>query len=214
MKLTRVVTATFLLSDYGQRTMIDFTPIRNKQMTLMQLAAGFERNDLRRETNDMIDHILGLIADYLDADVVFEPSDPEAKDEAAATEGEVYMPWTLGHVIVHTTASAEEAAFIAAELARGVPFHGRSRSEVAWQTVTTMVQCRARLEESRRMRLAMLDVWPDAPNLELTYKYTEQSEPRNAISRFLAGLMHDDSHLGHVAEIVRQAKAARSGLAS
>ena len=52
-----------------------------------------------------------------------------------------------------------------ADLARGVAFHGRSRSEVPWETVTTIAQCRARLEESRRMRLASLDMWPDQPYL-------------------------------------------------
>ena len=71
-------------------------------------------------------------------------------------------------MIVHTTASSEEAAFIAAELARGVEFHGRSRSEVPWETVTTIEQCRHRLEESRRMRLATLQIWPDEPDLDNT----------------------------------------------
>jgi hypothetical protein len=44
---------------------------------------------------------------------------------------ELALPWTLGHVIVHITASAEESAFLAAELARGVHRRtGRSRFEV------------------------------------------------------------------------------------
>jgi hypothetical protein len=191
--------------------MLDFTPVRNKEKTYGQLAAGLTQDDLRRLTNEMVDTLLNLIADCADADVTFVPSDPEAKDPAAATEAEVNMPWTLGHVIVHTTASAEEAAAIAAELARGVKFHGRSRSEVHWMTIKTIAQCRRRLAESRRMRLSSLDMWPDPPHLDNTYRYREGDEPINAFSRFIRGLSHDDSHLEHIRKIVQQARAARSG---
>ena len=190
--------------------MLDFTPVRNNELTFGQLSANLTRDDLRRLTNEMIDTLLGLIADGDDADVTFVPEDPEADDQAAATEAEVNMPWTLGHVIVHTTASGEEAATIAAELARGVRFHGRSRSEVPWTSVTTIEQCRRRLEESRRMRLASLDLWPDRPHLDNTYRPRKDAGPVNAIIRFVQGLSHDDSHLEHIAKIVRQAKAART----
>ncbi len=190
--------------------MLDFTPVRNKQLTMAQLAEGLSRDDLRRLTNEMVDKMLALIAGCLDADVVFAPVDPKAHDGAAATEAEVSMPWTLGHVIVHTTASAEESAFLAAELARGVKWHGRSRSEVHWTTVTAIEECRARLEESRRMRLAALDLWPDPPHLDNAYQPFEGSEAVNCVNRFIRGLSHDDGHLGQIAEIVRQAKAARN----
>jgi hypothetical protein len=189
--------------------MLDFTLVRNKTLTLNQLAANLTVDDLRRLTNEMIDAQLRLIAEAGDADVVFVPGDPAAKDEAAATPEEVHMPWTLGHVIVHTTASSEEAAFIAAELARGVSYHGRSRYEVHWTTVTAAAQCRARLEESRRIRLASLDLWPDPPHLDNTYQLEFMPEPRNAVSRFVAGLRHDDDHLAQISEILRQARAAR-----
>lgn len=190
--------------------MIDFAPVRNKQMTMAQLAEGLTRDDLRRLTDEMIDKQLALLADGVDADVVFAPNDPEAKDDAAQTAEEVNLPWTLGHVIVHTTASSEEYAFIAAELARGVPWHGRSRAEVHWQTMKTIQQCRDRLEESRRIRVATLEVWPDRPHYDNTYQPTPDIEPINCVNRFIRGLSHDDSHLAHLAEIVRQAKAARS----
>jgi hypothetical protein len=165
--------------------------------------------DLRSLTNEMVDYILGLIAGCSDRDVTFEPSDPGADDPDAATQEEVNMPWTLGHVIVHITASAEEAAALAAELARGVPFHGRSRSEVHWTTVTTIEQCRHRLEESRRMRLAGLDMWPDRPYLDNSYVPREGAEPINAVRRFLNGLRHDTNHLGQIDAIIEQARAAR-----
>jgi hypothetical protein len=119
------------------------------------------------------------------------------------------MPWTLGHVIVHVTASAEESAALAAELARGVEYHGRSRSEVPWRTVTTIEECRARLEESRRMRLASLQMWPDKPHLENTYVTRAGRPPINAVNRFLRGLWHDEAHLGQIERLVRDAREAR-----
>ncbi len=189
--------------------MLDFTPVRNRETTIGELAAPLTLADLRHLTNEMIDTMLNLIAGCDDADVTFVPDDPEADDGAAATEVEVHMPWTLGHVIVHTTASAEESAALAVELARGVEYHGRSRSEVLWTTVTTIEQCRRRLEESRRMRLASLDMWPDSPHLGNTYQIREGMQPINAINRFVRGLFHDDSHLEHIEKIVWQAKAER-----
>jgi hypothetical protein len=177
---------------------------------MAQLAEGLTRDDLRRLTNEMVDRMLALIANCIDADVVFTPDDPKALDGAAATAAELNMPWSLGHVIVHTTASAEESAFLAAELARGVVWHGRSRSEVHWLTVTTIQQCRDRLEESRRMRLTTLDVWPDRPHLGNIYQPNPDVEPINCVNRFIRGLSHDDSHLAQIEEIVRQARAARN----
>lgn len=190
--------------------MLDFSRVRSKEITLAELTAGLTPDDLRRLTNEMIDTQLALIADCVDADVVFVPDDPQAHDSAAATSAEVNMPWTLGHVIVHTTASGEEYASIAAELARGVVYHGRSRSEVHWETIKTLAQCRARLEESRRMRLASLGMWPDRPHLDNEYRPSESAPSYNAIRRFAGGLSHDDSHLAHIAEIVRQARANRA----
>lgn len=190
--------------------MLDFTRVRSKEITLAELTAVLTLEDLRRLTNEMIDVQLALIAGCTDADVVFVPEDPQAHDSAAATEGEVKLPWTLGHVIVHTTASSEEYAFIAAELARGVVFHGRSRSEVYWETIKTIAQCRARLDESRRMRLASLGLWPDKPHLDNEYRPSETAPSYNAVRRFVGGLSHDDSHLAHIKEIVRQAFANRN----
>ncbi len=190
--------------------MLDFTPVRQKEMTMMQLTEGLTPADLRRLTDEMIDTMLNLIADATEADVVFVPDDPQAKDDAAATSEEVNLAWTLGHVIVHTTASAEEYAFLATELARGVEWHGRSRYETPWPTIHTVAQCRHRLEESRRIRHALLNAWPDEPHLDVLFTPNfPGAVPVNAIARFVGGLSHDDSHLGQIAEIVRQARAAR-----
>jgi DinB superfamily len=191
--------------------MLDFAAVRDKQRTMHDLVASLGPNDLRQLTNEMIETILGQIAECTDADVTFEPSDPGAYDSAAATEAELNIAWTLGHLIVHVTASSEEAAAIAAELARGVPHRGgRSRSEVHWTTITTLAQCRNRLEESRRMRLASLDMWPDRPHFDNTYVPREGADPVNAVVRFVNGLRHDDDHLAQIGDVVAQARAARN----
>jgi hypothetical protein len=189
--------------------MLDFEAVRNNDMMFGELMAGLSRDDLGDLTNEMVDTMLGLIAACVDADVTFVPVDPDADDPFAATEEEVHMAWNLGHVIVHTTASAEESAALAAELARGVENHGRSRYETPWQTVTTLAQCRQRLEESRRMRLASLAMWPEEPHLDNLYEPWPGAPQMDAIGCFVLGLMHDDSHLDHMAEIGRQAQAAR-----
>lgn len=189
--------------------MIDFARLRNREATLAELVDGFTVEDLRDLTNEMIDLQLELIAGCEDGDVTFVPDDPAAEDKYAGDEADVNLAWTLGHVIVHVTASSEEKAFLAAETARGVDHEGRSRYETPWQTVTTIAQCRGRLEESRRMRLASLDIWPDNPDLELTITYRWLRGPMNAVARFAMGLLHDDDHIDHIAEIVRQARAAR-----
>jgi hypothetical protein len=191
--------------------MLDFTRVRNGEMTVNELSAGLMPTDLRDLTDEMVDTMLGEIAGCTDADVTFVPDDPAAYDKYAASPEELRVAWTLGHVIVHTTASAEECAFLAGELARGVSGReGRSRYEVPWQTVTTIAQCRSRPEESRRMRLASLDLWPDAPYLEATYRFRPDGPAFGAVGLFVYGLFHEDSHLGQIAEIARQARAARA----
>ncbi len=192
--------------------MLDFAPVRAKRMTIQELAAPLSLDDLRTLTDEMVDRMLELIAGCVDDDVVMPPVDTAANDPYAATPEEVHMPWTLGHVVVHATASAEEAAFLAAELARGVIYHGRSRYEIPWTEMTTIAGCCQRLEESRRLRLASLEMWPDPPHLDNTCEIIPGWAPFNPLDRFIFGLMHDDSHLGQMAEIVRQGVETRHSL--
>jgi hypothetical protein len=189
--------------------MINFEEFRSKKKALNELIAGYGVAELRNLTNEMVDRMVALVAACKDEDVVFVPEDPKANDPHAAIPEEVKMPWRLGHIIVHTTASAEESAVLAAELARGVALHGRSRYETSWQQATTIAMCRARLEESRRIRLASLEMWPDKPHLEVVVEPWPGMTPVNAVGRFALGLMHDDSHLEQTADAVRQAKVAR-----
>jgi hypothetical protein len=190
--------------------MLNFARLRNKEITLDELAADLGVRDLHALTDEMINTMLELIVDAVDSDVIFTPEDPEAEDVYAADPVLVNLPWTLGHVIVHCTASGEEGAARAATLARGVTLKERSRYEVPWEHVTTVAQLRHRLEESRRMRHAFLDAWPDQPHLDnlFTPDYPG-AKSRNAIMIFLGALSHDNSHLEQIRKLLRQAKACQ-----
>ncbi len=187
--------------------MLAFERVTNKEITMSDLVAGLTVQDMHDLTDEMLDTILGLIDGCTDADVVFEPVDPKANDTFATNPDEVGIAWTLGHLIVHCTASSEEAAFLAAEMARGVENHGRSRYETEWESVTTIAQCQQRIEESRRMCHACLEIWPDEPNLTLTYQPWSSRPPINAVERFVSGLSHANSHLAQIGEVVAQARA-------
>lgn len=191
--------------------MPDFAPVNAYAIPMDRFVADWNPapDQLARLTDASIDRFLALLADATDADVVFVPDDPDALDGAAADPGERDLAWTVAHNVVHATASGEEYAAVAAELARGVDFHGRTRFETPWQAVATVAQCRGRLEESRRMRLASLRTWPDAPNLDKGYAPWKQSGWVNAQGIFAWGLAHDQSHHGQVTTILRQARAAR-----
>lgn len=199
-----------MLQSVSFALMLNFQAVRDRKTTMAELANGLTVDDLRRMTNEMADTVHDLITDCTDADVVFDPIDPNAKDDFAASDAEKNIAWNLGHLVVHITASSEESAFLAAEMARGVPNHGRSRYETPWEGVTTIQQCRERIEESRRMRLATLEVWPAQPHFDITYEPWPNAGARNCIAQFLGGMSHEHSHLEQIAEVVRQAKAARS----
>lgn len=184
--------------------MLDFDRVRQKKQTLADLARNVTHADLHKLTDEMIDVVLAIIAEATAADVVFVPEDPAANDAFSESE-EASMAWTLGHVILHTTASSEEAAALASTLARGIKVEGRSRYEPDWRTIRSVTQLRQRLEESRRMRHAFLDAWPYEPHLDVVDMSFAQFEPLNAVARFLLGLMHEDEHLAQMREILRQA---------
>jgi hypothetical protein len=191
--------------------MLDFGPVRRKEMAFDDLVENLTIDDLRDLTNEMVDRQLEMISESVDADVVFVPDDPEAHDSYADDPSVEDLAWNLGHLVVHVTASSEEAAFLAAELARGVEIEQRrSRSEVHWSTVKTIAQCRHRLEESRRMRLALLDAWPDEAYLDNFYYSSFAGSEIRAVKNFVFGLSHDDSHLAQIEEVAKQARAARA----
>ena len=189
--------------------MIDFTPLHNRSMTYSAFAATVSPNDLRPALEESADELLAILKTCTDADVTFVPTDPAAKDDAADRPEDAAIAWTAAHIIVHVTASAEETAFLGAELARGVTHHGRSRSEVPWETVTTVAQCRQRVIESRRMRLAARDMWPDTPDLTTSNEPFPSAGQLNAIGYMLLGLIHEQGHLAQLRDAIGQAQAAR-----
>ncbi len=186
--------------------MLDYQSVREKKATIQDLVKGLTKDDLRRELDEMVGEIHRRIADATDADIVFQPNDPKANDPFAK-EGEAEPAWTLGYVIVHLTASMEEAASISQELARGVEYHGRSRWEVPFREAKTIALCRARLAESGRMCSASLDMWPEPPHMDNTYAAAPGALPHTPVSRFASGLKHASDHLEQISEIMRQAKS-------
>jgi len=190
--------------------LIDFGPVFRREASIQDLAADLRAEDLRGLTNQMCDLQLAALEEATDADVVMVPDDPDAKDTFASRPEDVGLSWTLGHVVVHTTASAEESAALALVLARGLLVEGRSRYEVPWEEARTVQFLRGRIEESRRMRLAMLEAWPDEAHLDNFYAPYEGRPPMNALGRFLSGLAHDQSHLEQMDKIMGQALGRRS----
>ena len=190
--------------------MIDFTPVHQKKTTVAKLASTMTLEDLRQTVDSVYTTILDQLSACDDRDVVFEPEDPNAMDPYAQNPNELKVAWTLAHVIVHVNASNEESAFLAAELARGVEFHGRSRYEFPWQEVKTIDQCRNLLLGSRKFCLASFDLWPEPPHYETTYSPWVSAGIVDARGRFLLGLKHTDDHLAQIREIIRQSKAAAS----
>lgn len=197
--------------------MIDFSPVYNKEKKYIDLWHDGEltQADLRAASNESIDYLLQMIAGLTDADVTFDPEDPDAHDREAV-EGEETIGWSIAHLIAHVTASSEEAAAFSSLLARGVQeVRQRPRYETPWRAITTQAQCVQRLEESRRMRLAYLDTWPDAPdydNLRVapSERFQEYFGDLNAPACFLMGLGHELGHFAQIETVKAQALAAKS----
>jgi uncharacterized damage-inducible protein DinB len=186
---------------------MDFTPVLSYAVPMDRFIQEWAPtvDELARLTDASIDGFLALLRDCTDETVTFVPDDPAARDDAAAYPADRDLAWTIAHNVVHATASGEEYAAVAAELARGVEYHGRPRYETPWQRLTTVAGCRQRLEESRRMRLASLLMWPDLPDLGKGYTPWKASGWVNARGIFAWGLVHDQGHRAQIAKILRQA---------
>lgn len=193
---------------------IDFSSVSNKDVKLIDFAKGFTVAEMRTAANESVDYLLDLIKDLDDADVTFDPEDPEAHDPHAV-EGEEHIGWNIAHLIAHVTASTEEWAAYSSILARGIayPAEPRLRYETPWKDITTKAQCVQRLEESRRIRNGYLDTWPDDPNLDvlrdLSPRFIEHFGNFNAAAAFLFGLMHELGHYAQIEDAKTQALAAK-----
>lgn len=193
--------------------LIDFSPVDRHEMQMLEFSKSFSVADLKAATNASINLILDIIRDMSDAQMTFLPFDPDA-DDPHAVEGEEKIGWSLAHLVVHVTASSEEGAAFSSILARGIPYpkEPRLRYETNWHTVTTKAQAIQRLEESRRIRLAYLDTWPDAPHLDVYRQSSPQSIEKfgytNAPASFLSSLKHEAGHYDQFREVARQSRAA------
>jgi hypothetical protein len=181
--------------------MIDFSGVRAGTQPLAELAAGVSKDDLYRLNDELVDAALALLRKAEDKDATFVAKDASAEGETG---------WSVAHVVAHATASSEEGAAHAAQLARGIPVEGRSRFETPSESLTTVEAVRARLEDSRRIRRGYLDAWPSQPNLDVTWAAIARFGPLNAVARFLLGAMHEDGHVQQMGEVLRQASAART----
>lgn len=194
---------------------LDFSKVDHKDLKLVDFASDFTQDDLRTASNESVDYLLDLISDLDDADIVFDPKDEGASDPYAV-EGEENIGWSMAHLIAHVTASSEEGAGFSSLLARGIPAKERPRYETPWRDITTKAQCVQRLEESRRMRLAYLDTWPDEPHLdvyrEASERFTAHFGEMNAVAAFLFGLMHEHGHYDQIKEVKSQALAAKGNV--
>lgn len=188
--------------------MIDFTLLHQRKTSIAKMAEALTPDGLREATRSVYTHMMDELSACTDEDVVFMPEDRNAIDPYTTNPDELRVAWTLAHVIVHLNASNEESAALAAEMARGVEFHGRSRYEVPWQEVVTIQHLRRLTIESERMLLSSLDMWPDPPHYETTYSPYTSAGIVDARGRFLLGLKHTDDHLAQIHEIIRQSKAA------
>ncbi len=194
--------------------MLDFSPIINGELKYIEFVEkeNITKDDLKKYSDESIDFLLSLLDGLTDADVIFSPTDEEA-DDPYAVEGEEHIGWTFGHLIAHVTASTEEGAALSSLLARGVPASERPRYETPWKEMTTVEHVRQRLEESRRMRNAYLETWPDAPLLD-TYRdvsprFTERLGNMNAPAAFLFGFRHEIGHYDQIKAVREQALKAR-----
>lgn len=197
--------------------MIDFSPVRNGGVRLFDFSQPLTIDDLRAGANGLIDTILSMLAEADDAQIAYVPDDPKANDPHAIA-GEEHIGWSLAHLVVHTTASAEEGAAHSSVLARGIPYtrEPRLRYETPWRQVTTKAQCIQRLEESRRIMMGYLDTWPDEPHLDVyrdvSERFIEKNGPQNCVVAYLHGLMHQDGHLHQFREVLQQARTAARSL--
>ncbi|MAS32650.1 MAG: hypothetical protein CL610_01510 [Anaerolineaceae bacterium] len=198
---------------------IDFKPVSDGAMKLLEYSQQFTVQDLRNATNASIDFILDVIKRMDDADIVFAPHDPDANDPHAAP-GEEHIGWGIGHLIAHVTASSEEWASYSSILARGVPYPAdpRLRYETPWREVDTKAKAVQRLEESRRIRLSYLDTWPDHPNLDikrdLSPRFVARVGEMNAAACFLYGLKHEVAHHDQLRDVARQINESKQTAAA
>src|SRR5258708_8940896 len=135
---------------------INSQPVYNKEKTLGDLASQYSNADLHAALNSYVDFTIQIINSVSDEQALYIPPDPDANDPYATTEAEHHVGWSLVHLVMHVTASAEEAAAFSSILARGIAIGGRLRSERDWRHGTTWSEAVPRLETRPPNSLAYL----------------------------------------------------------
>ncbi len=176
---------------------IDIGAVFAGKLSFADAVRDVRHADLYTMLDELFADIAQILAGATDAAVVFVPRDPVASDQSE-------QGWTIGHVVAHVTAAAEEATAVGAMLARGVPVEGRLRYEVPWEELSTSQKVQARLQESQRMCHAFLDAWPDEPHLDLTVTRVPVFGPMNAIGLGALSIGHGLSHLAQLRDIMSQ----------
>lgn len=190
---------------------IDFSSVREDRTRILAFSQQFTLADVRQLIVDFVTRTRAIIEGVTDAQLFYEPTDATAHDGAASNESEVAIGWSLAHLLLHVTASAEEGAAFASLLGRGVvlPEGARARWEPDWKAVKTRAEILTRLDECQKICLAYLDAMPFTPQLD-TYriysgKWAEGMQV-NVIGSGLFGLMHWDEHFAQFEWVAAQAK--------
>jgi hypothetical protein len=192
--------------------LINFQLVYNRAITLSDLAERYSNADLCSALNNYVDYTRQMISGVSDEQAQHIPHDPNADDPYAASEAERHAGWSLIHIIMHVTASAEEAAAFSSILARGIPIGGRLRHETDWREVLTCAEVIERLEECQRICLGYLATWPDVPDLTTTRIMPEGMTwmKPNAPTQFLAGLLHWQAHIPQMRGLTEMALPSAS----
>lgn len=177
--------------------LIDFQPVIKKELPMIEFARRFTLDELRVALASYVEATRQIVEAASDEQLFRIPEDPEADDPYTENEAERYVGWSLAHLVLHVTASAEEGAAFSSMLARGVAVSERLRYEPDWRTLTGRSAVLARLAECQRMCTAYLDTWPDEPHLETLRVLPEKwKDVRiNAPAAFLGGLSHWSRHI-------------------
>lgn len=190
--------------------LIDFEPVIQRQRTLFDFANRFGPPELKDMIAGYVAFTRQVIEGVNDEQLLQIPEDLQADDPFAAAEEDRHIGWSLAHLVLHVTASAEEGAAFSSILARGITIGGRLRYEDDWRQVRSRAEVLERLEECQRMCLAYLETWPARPHLEtlriLSGKLSGMKV--NALTSYVWGLYHWHQHVEQFKKVAEQVTGA------
>ncbi len=165
----------------------DFNPLNTYQTAMFDFGQSYSLDDLRAMTQEFVEYLLRLLSEATEEIICFVPDDPDAEQFSLP----LILPTFGGRGTSPITSFT--------------PPHPLMSMQPSRQRVTTIEQCRQRLRESLRLRLASLEMWLDTPNLKVGYTPWRELGWVNAKGIFLWGLAHDELHIKQTAKILKQA---------